>query len=160
MINAKSYKMANKAKNSMFDFSDSTTAIRKTAKSINTQVQATVTEIAEDLKENSAVLADKAMEPVKKAYDKVSDQINWEYLDVAKVTKKANTAVFNTAEEVVDGVLESSEKWQGVAEKAIKGGLKIAAKQQDMVFDTMEVLKGQLAKSSKRLQKLLSNKAK
>lgn len=152
--------MANKTANNTFDFSDSTTAIRKTAKTINTQVQSTVSEIAEDLKENGNILADKAMEPVKKAYDKVSEQINWEYLDVVKVTKKANTYVLDTAEEVVDGVLENSEKWQGVAEKAIKGGLKLAAKQQEMVFDTMDTLKGQLAKSSKRLQKLLSNKAK
>ena len=152
--------MAKKQDNSTFDFSDSTTAIRKTAKSINTQVQATVSEIADDLKENGAILADKAMEPVKKAYDKVSDRINWEYLDVAKMTKKANTFVLDTAEEIVDGVAENGAKWQGVAEKAINGGLKMAAKQQDMMFDTMETVKGQLAKSSKRFQKLLSNKAK
>ena len=152
--------MAKKQNNSTFDFSDSPTAIKKTAKSINTQVQSTVSEIADDLKENGALLADKAMEPVRKAYDKVSDRINWEYLDVAKVTKKANTYALETAEEIVDGVAENGAKWQGVAEKAIKGGLKLAAKQQEMAFDTLETVKGQVVKSSKRLQQLLSNKTK
>ncbi|MEO0727233.1 MAG: hypothetical protein AAFZ63_21990 [Bacteroidota bacterium] len=154
--------MANKAKKNdktRFDFSDSTTAIRKTAKSINAQVQETASEIAEDLKENGTQLADMAMEPVKKAYDKVADQINWEYLDLAKATKKANNFVFDTTEEIVDGVLENGPKWQGVAEKAINGGLKLAAKQQDMMFDTLETVKGQFVKSSKRFRKLLSNKA-
>ena len=153
--------MANKIKKSasgMLDFSNSTNIIKKTAKSINAQVQEVVSEVAEDLKENGVTVADKAIAPVKKAYNKVTDNINWEYLDLAKATKSVNDYALNTAEEIVDGVVVNGEKWQGVAEKAINGGLKMAAKQQETVFDTMETVKGQLATGSKRLQKLLSSK--
>ncbi len=146
--------MANKAakkETGMFDFSNSTNVIKKTAKSINTQVQEVVSEVAGDLKENGSNLANKA-------YDKMTENINMEYLDLAKATKSANNYAIKTTEEVVDGVLVSSEKWQGVAEKAIKGGLKMAAKQQEMVFDTMETVKGQLVHSSKRLKKLIYTK--
>ena len=154
--------MANKTKatdNNMFDFSNSTNLIKKTAKSINTQMQEVVSEVAEDLKGNGSQLANKAMAPVKKAYGKINESINLENLDLVKTGKKVNDYAFNTAEEIVDGVIVSSEKWQGVAEKAINGGLKMAAKQQEMVFETMETVKGQLVKSSKRFQKLLSSKA-
>jgi len=149
-----------KANKGMFDFSNSSNIIKKTAKSINTQVREVVSEVADDLKDNGATAADKAIAPVKKTYENVSDRINWEYLDLAKATKSVNDYALNTAEELVDGVIENSGKWQGVAEKAIKGGLKMAAKQQDMMFDTMETVKGQFATGSKRFQKLMSNKEK
>ena len=61
------------------------------------------------------------------------------------------------AEGLVDGVLENGEKWQGIASKAVKGGLKLAEKQQDMVFETLEAMKGQLTQSASRLRKLFSN---
>lgn len=138
------------------DFSDSTEVIRKTAKSIDTQMREVVSEIAGDLKENGSNLANRAMAPVREAYTKVTDTINLENLTEA--TKTANDYTLKTTEEIIDGVMVNSEKWQGVAEKAIKGGLKMAAKQQDMVFGTVETLKGQLANSSKRLKKLIYNK--
>ncbi len=151
--------MANKTvkkENGKFDFSDSAKAIRKTAKSINAQVKEVVSEIAEDLKENGTHLSNRTMAPVKKAYNKVSERVNLENL--TKATKDVNDYTLKTAEEIIDGVMVSSEKWQGVAEKALKGGLKLAAKQQEMMFGTLETVKGQLANSSKRLKKLLYNK--
>ncbi|MEM6396058.1 MAG: hypothetical protein AAF741_06900 [Bacteroidota bacterium] len=139
------------------DFSDSTKAIKETAKTINTQAQEVATEVADDLKDNVAVLTKKAKTQAQKTYDQLSDKINWEYLDLAKATKSVNEFTLKTADDIVDGVAKNGAKWQGVAEKAIQGGLKLTAKQQDIMFDTLETFKGQINKGSKRLKQLLYN---
>ncbi|NRB46157.1 MAG: hypothetical protein HRU41_00680 [Saprospiraceae bacterium] len=154
--------MANKKvnpKNEKFDFSDSVKAIREAAKTVNTQVREMTSEIVEDLKENGEQLRDRATAPVKEAYDKaynrVTETVNRE--KIAKAAKDVNEYALKTATEVVDGAIENSEKWQGVATKAVKGGLKLAAKQQDIVFNTLETVKGQLSESASRFKKLFSN---
>lgn len=154
--------MANKKvnpKNEKFDFSDSVKAIRETADTVNTQVRQLTSEIVEDLKENGEQLRDRATAPVKKVYEKaysrVTETVNRE--NIAKAAKGANDYALKTATEVVDGAIENSEKWQGVANKAVKGGLKLAAKQQEIVFNTLETVKGQLSESATRFKKLFSN---
>ncbi|MEM8889153.1 MAG: hypothetical protein AAGD28_14325 [Bacteroidota bacterium] len=144
-----------KNETSLIDFSDSAKVIRETAKSINTQVREVVSEVAEDLKENGSKLADRTMAPVKEAYNKATEKVNLETFTNA--TARANDYTLKTAEEIIDGVFENGEKWQGVAEKAINGGFKLASKQQEMVFGAMETIKGQISKSSKRLKKTLYN---
>ncbi|MEL6252035.1 MAG: hypothetical protein AAFR87_08495 [Bacteroidota bacterium] len=139
----------------LIDFSDSAKVIRETAKSINTQVREVVSEVAEDLKENGTKLADRTMAPVKEAYNRATEKVNLE--TITDATERANDYTLKTAEQIIDGVLENGEKWQGVAEKAINGGFKLATKQQEMVFGAMETIKGQISKSSKRLKKTLYN---
>ncbi|MEL6391968.1 MAG: hypothetical protein AAFY36_13360 [Bacteroidota bacterium] len=139
------------------DFSNSAKVIKETAKSINTQIQEVVGEVTEDLKDNASTLTDRTMAPVKKAYEQLNDKINWEYLDLAKATKSVNDFTVKTAEDLVDGVAVNGAKWQGVAEKAIKGGLELTAKQQDIMFDTLETVKGQINKGTKRLKHLIYN---
>lgn len=154
--------MANKKanpKNEKFDFSDSVKAIRETADTVNNQVRQLTSEIVEDLKENGEQLRDRATAPVKKVYEKaynrVTETVNRE--SITKAAKNANDYALKTATEVVDGAIENSEKWQGVATKAVKGGLKLAAKQQEIVFNTLETVKGQLSESATRFKKLFSN---
>ncbi|MFT4535689.1 MAG: hypothetical protein ACI9P5_003059 [Saprospiraceae bacterium] len=65
-----------------------------------------------------------------------------------------NKFVIDTAEEVVDMGIKRTADWQGVAEKAIQGGLKVSAKQQDLVFDVLESVKGQIVTGQKKLTKL------
>jgi hypothetical protein len=65
-----------------------------------------------------------------------------------------NKFVFDTAEEVVDMGIKRTTEWQGVAEKAIQGGLKVSAKQQDLVFDVLESAKTQIINGKKRMTKL------
>lgn len=65
-----------------------------------------------------------------------------------------NKFVIDTAEEVVDLGIKRTADWQGVAEKAIQGGLKVSAKQQDLVFDALESVKGQIATGQKKMAKL------
>lgn len=76
---------------------------------------------------------------------------------VKNVASDANKFVYETADEIVDGAVKRGEEWQGVAEKAIKGGLKLASNQQDLVFDTLEVVKGQFKAGTKRFRALFSN---
>lgn len=141
-----------------FDFTDSIEAIKDTAKSVNTHVKEVVVEVADDLKESGEHLRDITVAPVKKAYDKAFDTVaNKVTLDnIAKTAKSVNNYTLKTAEEMVDGIMVSSEKWQGIAAKAVKGSLKLAAKQQTIVFDTLETVKGQLTENAIRFRKLFS----
>jgi len=72
-------------------------------------------------------------------------------------TKNVNAFVIETSEEVIDSVIERSLQWQEVSEKAIKGGLKLAEIQQDVVFKALETVKGSLIKSSKRFKGVFNN---
>jgi len=64
--------------------------------------------------------------------------------------KGFNKFILDTTEEVLDETLNRTEDWQMVGEKAIKGGIKVAAKQQDLMFDALEALKKQIKKGQKR----------
>ena len=71
--------------------------------------------------------------------------------------KNINKFVLDTTEEVLDETLVRAEDWQAVGEKAIKGGIKIAAKQQDLVFDALEAAKKQFVKGKKRAIAITNN---
>ena len=145
--------------NNKFDFSDSINAIKETAKTVNAKVIHTTGEVLEDLKENGEQLKTLTVKPVKEVYSKavntVTETVNLE--NITKVTKTVNAYTLKTAEEIVDGAIVNGEKWQGIAAKAVKGSLKLAAKQQDIVFNTLETVKGQVAQSAVRFRKLFSN---
>jgi hypothetical protein len=72
------------------------------------------------------------------------------------MTTKANDIALNTTETVVTEVIDMIAQWQTVAQKAIKGGLKLAANQQDLVFDALTLVKGQMKNSKKRFKKLVA----
>ncbi len=166
MATKKVAKKVNKKDVNKFDFSDSIKAIKGTAKTVNNQVKDAAEEVMEDLRENGTQLREVAVARAKKTYNKayksvaevaenVAETVNVE--NISKVTKDVNDYTLKTAEELVEGAITNGEKWQGVAQKAVKGGLKLAAKQQDIVFDTLESLKGQLTNTTKRFRKLVSN---
>ncbi|MCA0133537.1 hypothetical protein [Winogradskyella alexanderae] len=78
-------------------------------------------------------------------------------LDRTKSTlKSANGYALNTTEEVVTEGIQFVEQWQKVANKALKGGLSIAAKNQDIVFDALTGVKKHMILSKKRFNKLTS----
>ena len=152
-------KTVKKASGNKIDFSDSINAIKKTAKTVNTQVKEVADEVMEDLKENGTQLKEMTIDPVMeaygKAYDKVTETVNMDNL--AKAAKNANNYALNTTEEIIDAAMTNGEKWQNVAAKAVKGSLKLASKQQEIIFDTLETVKGQLSQSAVRLRKLFSH---
>ena len=148
------------------DFKDSVKAIRETAKTVNTKVKTVADEVTEDLMENGGHFKDYAMASAKEAYNKAYDKVNEtvekvaENVTIEKISKTAkniNDYTLKTADELVDSAYENGEKWQGIATKAVKGSLKLAGKQQEIVFDTLDTVKGQLTNTVVRVKKLFFN---
>lgn len=165
MATKKVAKKANKKTDNKFDFSDSVKAIKASAKTVNKEVKEVAEELVDDIRDNSGQLRTVAIKTVQGAYNKamdnvsdvvetVSEKVNMK--NIAATTKSINQYTLKTAEDFVDGAIVSSEKWHGVASKAVKGGLKLAAKQQVLVFDTLDNVKGQLTDSALRLKKLFN----
>ncbi len=146
-------KVTNK-QNKSVDFKDSYYKIKDTAKFVNNQVKETIADVVEDVRENSDQIQEVAVKRVKATMNKVSDAMTLE--NITKTTKAVNNFTLKTAESLLEDSLENGEKWQAVGKKAIKGSLKLAAKQQDIVFDTLETVKGQLISNAGRFKKLFS----
>lgn len=75
---------------------------------------------------------------------------------VKKTATDVNKVALETSEDLVNEVVVRGEQWQNVTTKAIDGSIKLIAKQQDIVFDALESVKGQLSYSRKRLKNLFS----
>ena len=136
------------------DMKKSINKIQKTAETINKEVMTTATSIAEDVVENGRQIANVAVKTVKDTINKIDLAEGAEKVKTA--AKAVNEYSLKTADTMLDNALENGEKWQNVANKAVKGGLHLAARQQDMVFDTLETVKGQLMNSAKRFRGLFS----
>ena len=77
-------------------------------------------------------------------------------LDKTKSTlKSVNGYALHTTEEIVTEGIMVAEQWQTVAKTALKGSLTLAAKQQDIVFDTLTGLKNHVVLGKKRMTKLI-----
>jgi len=150
-------------KENIQNIQDSLVKMKDNAMDVNTQVVEMATEVVKDLRKNTDGLKDVANKTVNLAMDKVNDTVEVvtekvTYEKIKKGAKNVNQYTLKTADEFVDGALANGEKWQGVANKAMKGGLKLAEKQQEMMFDTLEVVKGQLIKTTSRLKKVIFSK--
>ncbi len=137
------------------DLNTSIEMIRKTTISVNDQVWKTAGAVMEDVTATGKEMVNVAAKTAKEAIENIDLT---EGLDTVKKTaKKANKVALETADTVVEGVFSNSEKWQNVAAKAVKGGLHLAGRQQEIVFDTLDTVKGQLTQSANRFKKLFSN---
>jgi len=134
------------------------TITKKVNKRVNTlkeTIVSTSTEVLQDVFEKGKAVGTTALEIGKKRV---------EAIDVEAGVKKVKSTVTNinefaleSADTMVEAGFENTKKWQGIGEKAIKGSLEIAEKQQDIVFENLEVLKGQLTSSAQRIKILFSN---
>lgn len=70
-----------------------------------------------------------------------------------------NKELLKASNEWVDGSVVAAEKWQNLTERMVKTGLKMFSKQQDLLFNTLETVKGQVNTSAKRFNKLVGNDA-
>ena len=130
--------------------------VKDTAVKMNTQVLETATEVMDDMRENGKYWVETATQKVK---DTVND---FDVTDIATATvktaketaKTANKVALESADDLVDVAFENGKKLQSITAKAIDGGFKIAAKQQDIVFTTLETVKGQLTKNASRFRDL------
>jgi len=143
------------AKKVNINLKDSYTKIIDTAVNINNQVLNTAGDVAENMMENGEQIKEVAVGRAKETIAKVKETVNMDNIKTA--TKTINDYTIKTADELVDTAMESGQKWQGITNKAVKGGLKLAAKQQDIMFDTLETIKGQLTDSAVKLKKILNN---
>ena len=143
------------------DFTDSIQQVSKTAKTVNKEMRQVITEVASDIMENGIVIGKASSQGVKTLATKVNKAVTVKNIQkTSKNLKQAgidiNEFTISTAEDLVDGALATGQKWQSVTDKAVKGGLMLAAKQQTMVFDTLDTVKGQFASNFKRAKKLFS----
>lgn len=70
--------------------------------------------------------------------------------------KNINADLMETSDQLVEEALVTGEQWQKLFAKALKSGVHLFGKQQDLALDTLEVLKGQVTKGNKRFRKLIS----
>ena len=74
---------------------------------------------------------------------------------LTKKAKSLHTEVLTISDELVEETIATGERWQNLMRKALKNGVKVYGKQQDLAFDTLESLKDQYNTGTKRLKKLV-----
>jgi len=146
-------KKATPKTNTSVDFNKSIDKFRSTAVNVNTQMVEAASELVEDVRVKGIELRDAAANRVKDAIENIDVEKGAKR--IRKTAKNVNEFAMDTTEELIEGAVKNSEQWQTIGAKALKGGLKLAAKQQDIMFNTLETLKGQMMTSGKRFRKLL-----
>lgn len=134
------------------DFSDSVKTVKESAAVVNTQLKETANVVATDIKEARKEIVDVTTKLAKEAVENlnVSERMN----SLKNAVINTNNYALEVSEELIKGIETNGEKWQNVAEKAIKSGLKLAERQEKIVFSTLEAVKGQVASSALRFKKL------
>lgn len=113
-------------------------------KELNSQVLAK----AEDLKSTTAKLANEMMENIK---------INERLATAKDMVVNSNKYALEATENAIDNVEKNATEWQKLSEKAVKKGFKLATKQQELVFDTLEEVKAQVKTTRNNFKKLFSS---
>lgn len=117
------------------------------AKKVVTKLNTEITTNVEDFKKNTTKLANEMVENLN-----VTDRLE----TLKKSINNANEMAVKNTSELIDGVELHVGKWQGVAEKAIKTGLKLVDNQSNMMFTSLEAVKAQVGKTSNRFKKLFT----
>lgn len=76
--------------------------------------------------------------------------------NIKEQAKKLHDTALETSHDLVEGSLETGEQWQRVMAKALKNSTILLGKQQDMVLDTLESIKGHYQTGGSRLRKLFA----
>ena len=140
------------------DFNDSVKAIKGTAKTVNKESKKMVTEVIEDIKSNTSMVNEYAKTKVKKAISATTEIIKENATPevITGTAKSINNLGLKIADSVVEGITTNSDKWIKLTDKTVKNGLKITAKQQDIFFETVVDMKGQIENGVKRFKKIFS----
>lgn len=136
------------------DFEGSTKKIKFTANSVNKQVVEAATEVADTIMKNGKQITESTVKVAKEAITQINVEKGIE--KVTATAKSVNEYALKTADETIDGALKNGEKWSKVAEKAVNGSLKLAEKNQEMVFTTLETVKAQMMSNAIRFSRLFS----
>ena len=136
------------------DMSKKLNQIKATAKTLNTQIREVATEAVETVVETGKQRIDETTTRVKTVIDGVS--VEKGVKTIKTTAKNINDYSLEVADDIVEGALATGKEWQGVAEKALKGSLKLANKQQEIIFDALQDVKGQVVKGAGRVRNLIS----
>ncbi len=124
-------------------FRNSFGKVMATSKKVNTRVVKTAKEVVGDV-----------VTTTKKNIQSIDIKENIEQIKTTAI--KANDFALTTTESIVSSAVKNGMQLQNITDKAVKGGLNIAARQQDIVFNTLETVKGQILQSANRLQTIFS----
>jgi hypothetical protein len=113
-------------------------------KELNSQVLAK----AEDLKSTTAKLANEMVENIR---------INERLATAKDMVVNSNKYALEATENAIDNVEKNATEWQKLSEKAVNKGFKLASKQQELVFDTLEEVKTQVKTTRNNFKKLFSS---
>lgn len=83
-------------------------------------------------------------------------RINTVFHTTKKMIENTNDFALTTTEGFVTESLSVVEQWQNVTKKAINAGFKLSSGQQDLMFEALETVKGQITHSKKRVKKLFA----
>lgn len=142
-INGKEARKITSSSVKELQFVNSLGKVIATTKKVNKRVKKTATEVMDDV-----------VNTTKKSIQSIDIAENIEQIKTNAV--KANDFALTTTENVVNSAVKNGTQLQNIADKAVKGGLNIAARQQDMIFNTLETVKGQILHSADRLQTIFS----
>ncbi len=138
-----------------FDIKDEVEKIKATATEMNEKAVKRVKELnsqvlakAEELKTTTAKLANEMMENIK---------INERLATAKDMVVNSNKYALEATENAIDNVEKNATEWQKLSEKAVKKGFKLATKQQELVFDTLEEVKAQVKTTRNNFKKLFSS---
>ncbi len=87
----------------------------------------------------------------KKANNKMFQQVD----KLKAQASNINDEAIQAADNLVDFSLTAGKQWQGLFAKALRNGASLLGKQQDMMLDTLESLKGHYLQGSDRMVNLL-----
>ena len=125
---------------------------------MNNEVFTTATEVLEDLRNNGEKIREVATTRVNEAIEAVKNaKLENGVKYVKETAQNINKYSLETAENVVETAIAGGKEWQGVAKKAVDGGLELADKNQEIVFEALETVKEQLTDSAKRFSRLFKN---
>lgn len=135
-------------------FDSSMKKIKSTTKNINIELKTVATDVADVVLKRGQRVTGTAKKAAKDAMVVVN--VGKGVKNIASTAKNINEYSLKTADQAIDSVFENGEKWQKIAKKAVNGGLKLAEKNQEIVFGTLETVKGQLITSAGRFRELFS----
>lgn len=134
------------------DVQENVEKVKVAAKKLNNEVTAKAKEMntemtkkAEELKNTTTKLANEVVESLK---------INERVASIKNVAMNPNKFALETTNNLIDSVEKNATQWQGVAEKAFKTGMKLVAKQEDLVLTSLEAVKNQMGSTATRVKDL------
>ena len=139
-----------KVETTTINFSNSIEKIKESAKTVNTEVVDTTTEVLEDLRTNGEKIRTVATAKVKEAIENVTLDKGVQLVkDTAKGIHQYN---IETAEEIIEATVDGTTALQNFIAKSLKNGVDFWAQQQDITLTALEDLKKQYGTPEFRLR--------